>query len=139
MVDHYLDYNELDSLSGNTLADTVIGAMKRQFTCHGILDEVINDNGPQFENHEYSRFGRAYSFAIVKSSPYYSWENGKAESAVKIAKNILKKSWTEDPYLALLAYRNTPPLLLPWTMSHVKKTQGYCRNANTRYEQIILF
>ena len=47
-------------------------------------------------------------FTIVKSSPYYSRGNGKAESAVKIAKNILKKSWKEDPYLTLLAYRNTP-------------------------------
>ena len=32
----------------------------------------------------------------------------KAESAVKFAKNILKKSCHEDPYLALLVYRNTP-------------------------------
>ena len=32
----------------------------------------------------------------------------KAESVVKIAKNILKKSHHEDPYLALLAYRNKP-------------------------------
>ena len=31
-----------------------------------------------------------------------------AESATKIAKNILKKSQKEDLYLALLAYRNTP-------------------------------
>ena len=47
---------------------------------------------------------------MIKSSPYYSRGTGKAESAVEIAKNILKKSCHEDPYLALLAYRNTPQL-----------------------------
>ena len=36
MVDHYSDYIELDSLSGNTTANSVIRAMKRQFTPHGI-------------------------------------------------------------------------------------------------------
>ena len=30
------------------------------------------------------------------------------QSAVKVAKNIFKNSDNEDPYLALLAYRNTP-------------------------------
>ena len=44
----------------------------------------------------------------VTWSPYYSQGNGKAESAVKVAKNILKKSGQEDPYLALLAYCNMP-------------------------------
>ena len=53
-------------------------------------------------------FARDYGFALVKSSPYHSRSNGKAESAVKIAKNILKKSREEDPYIAFLAYRNTP-------------------------------
>ena len=107
MVDHYSDYTELDSLSTNTSANAVIRAMKRQFARHGIPDELLTDNGPQFDSHEYSRFAQEYGFIIVKSSPYYSWGNGKAESAVKIAKNILKKSRKEDPYLALLAYRNT--------------------------------
>ena len=108
MVDHYSDYIELDSLSGNTSADSVIRPMKRHFASHGIPDELITDNGPQFESHEYSRFAGEYGFTIVKSSPYYSRENGKAELAVKIAKNILKKSRKEDPYLAHSAYRNTP-------------------------------
>ena len=78
------------------------------FARHGIPDECISDNGPQFDSYEYSRFARDYGFNLVKSSPYYSRGNGKAESVVKIAKNILKKSRHEDPYLALLAYRNTP-------------------------------
>ena len=62
----------------------------------------------QFDSHEYSSFAREYRFTMIKSSPYYSRANRKAESEVKIAKNILKKSRHEDPYLALLAYRNTP-------------------------------
>ena len=108
MVDYYSDYIELDSLSGGTSGNSLIRALKRQFARHGIPDELITDNGPQFESHEYSRFAGEYSFTIVKSSPYYSRENGKEESAVKIAKNILKKSRKEDPYLAHSAYRNTP-------------------------------
>ena len=56
---------------------------------------------------EYSRFAREYGFTSTKSSPCRSQGNGKAESAVNISKNILKRSRHEDPYLALLAYRNT--------------------------------
>ena len=108
MVDYYSDYIQLDSLSGSTSANSVIRAMKRQFARHGISDELITDNGPQFESHEYSRFVGEYGFTIAKSSPYYSRENRKAESAGKIAKNILKKSRKEDPYPAHLAYRNIP-------------------------------
>ena len=108
MVDHYSDFFELDPLGGNTSANAVIRAMKRQFACHGIPDECISDNGTQFESHEYSSFAREHGFIVRKSSPYHSRGNEKAESTVKIAKNILKKSRHEDPYLALLAYQNTP-------------------------------
>ena len=107
MVDHYSDYFELESLR-KVAASTVIRAMKRNFTRHGIPDTCISDNGPQFGYHEFSWFARDYGYALVKSSRYHSRGNGKAESAVKIAKNILKKSREEDPYIALLAYRNTP-------------------------------
>ncbi|XP_029199313.2 uncharacterized protein K02A2.6-like [Acropora millepora] len=100
MVDHYSDYFELEPVR-NVGASTVIRAMKRNFPCHGIPDTCISDNGPQFNCHELSRFGCDYGFAMVKSSPYYSHGNGKAESAVKIAKNICKeiarKSREEDP------------------------------------------
>ena len=98
---------ELEPLR-NVAASTVIRAMKRNFARHGIPDTCISDNGPQFDCHEFSRFARDYGFAMVKSSPYHSHGNGKAESVVKMAKNILKKSREEDPYIALLAYRNTP-------------------------------
>ena len=107
MEDHYSDYFKLESLR-NVAASTVIRAMKRNFARHGIPDTCINDNGPQFDCHEFSRFARDYGFALVKSSPYHSRGNGKSESTVKIAKTILKKLMEEDPHIALLAYRNTP-------------------------------
>ena len=77
--------------------------MKRNFARYGIPDKCKTDNG-----HEYSRFAREYGFTSTKWTPYHSQGNGNAESAVKIAKNIMKKSRNEDPYFALLAYRNTP-------------------------------
>ena len=107
MVDHYSDFIELDYLK-NTTANVVIKAMKKNFARHGIPSECISDNGPQFVCYDYKSFAKEYGFISVTSSPYYSQGNGKAESAVKVAKNILKKSGQKDPYLALLAYRNTP-------------------------------
>ncbi|KAL9976247.1 hypothetical protein ACROYT_G013519 [Oculina patagonica] len=77
MVDHYSDFFELDPLGRNTSANTVVRAMKRQFARHGIPDECITDNGPQFESHEYSRFAREYGFITRKSSPYHSRGNGR--------------------------------------------------------------
>ena len=69
-VDHYSDYFELDSLRSAT-ASVVIQAIKRIFARHGIPDECICDNGPQFDSYEYSRFARDYGCNLVKSSPYY--------------------------------------------------------------------
>ena len=91
MVDHYSDFFELDPLSGNTSANSVIRALKRQFARHGIPDECITDNGPQFDRHEYSRLAREYGFIIRKSSPYHSRGNGKADFAVKIGPPSIPK------------------------------------------------
>ena len=46
----------------------------------------------------------------MTSSPYHSQSNGKAESAVKIAKTLLKKARKDDAdiYQAILNWRNTP-------------------------------
>jgi len=46
----------------------------------------------------------------VSSSPHHHKANGKVESAVKIAKSLIKKSLKDnkDPWLALLDQRNTP-------------------------------
>ena len=50
----------------------------------------ITDNGRHFKSHKIIL--KVRGFTIVSSSPYYSQGKEKAESAVKIVKNIFKKS-----------------------------------------------
>lgn len=49
-----------------------------------------------------------YNVQIVNSSPNRARSNGLAEKAIGIAKNIMKKSWSEVEMYALLEYSCTP-------------------------------
>ncbi|KAI4894807.1 hypothetical protein NFI96_015293, partial [Prochilodus magdalenae] len=108
VVDHYSDFWEIDLLP-DLSAETVIKRCKAQFARHGQPDKVITDNGPQFTA-QFKRFACDWEFEHVTSSPRYPKANGKAESAVKIAKNILRKAMhdADDPWKAMLHWRNTP-------------------------------
>ena len=91
-------------------ASTTILKLKSHFARYGIPDQVISGNGPQFTSDEFINFSRTWDFEHLTSSPGNSKANGKAESEVKTAKRMLKKSIRAgtDPYLAVLDYRNTP-------------------------------
>ena len=107
-VDYYSDYFELDFQSGTT-AESVIDATKRHFARHDIAD-MVTDNGPQYSSAHFSKFPREWEFQHTTSSPLHSQSNGKAESAVKIAKNLVKKAkrGNKDLQMSLREWRNTP-------------------------------
>ena len=94
-VNYFSDHWELDQLP-DTLSSTVIAKTKEHFGRYGIPETVISDNGAQFCSHEYTVFAKDWDFTHVTSSPYHSQSNGKAESAVKIAKSLLKKARKDD-------------------------------------------
>ena len=104
-VDHFSDFIELDELD-NTLSLTIINLTKAHFARHGIPEVLLSDNGPQFISTEFASFCDLYGITHITSSPYWPKGNGKAESAVKIVKSMMKKC--TDLQLALLLYRNTP-------------------------------
>jgi RNase H-like domain found in reverse transcriptase/Reverse transcriptase (RNA-dependent DNA polymerase)/Integrase zinc binding domain/Integrase core domain len=108
-VDHYSDWFEVDLLDDQT-AKSVIKKCKKNFVAHGIPEIVICDNGVQFLSKEFRDFAQKYEFKISTCSPYHKEGNGKAESAVKIAKSLIKKSIVSktDLELILLGWRNTP-------------------------------
>ena len=109
MVDHYSDFWEIDLLP-DLSAGTTIRRCKAQFARYGISDRVISDCGGQFDCREFRAFSRGWGFEHVMSSLRHPKANDKAESAVKIAKSLCRKSdrANEDPWKAFLHWRNTP-------------------------------
>lgn len=63
-------------------------------------------NGPQYSSDQFAAFTREWEFQHTTSSPLHSQSNGKAEPAVKIAKNLVKKAKREnkDLQMALLEW-----------------------------------
>ena len=109
LVDYWSSYFEVQELKRIT-STTVITACKVQFARHGIPDVLITDNGTQFSSSEFAKLAEAWKLEHKTSSPHHPQSNGKAENAVKICKNLLKKARADnrDPLLAFLDWRNTP-------------------------------
>ena len=71
---------------------------------------MVADGGSQFDSKEFEKFASEWEFSVSLTDPYHSQSNGKAESAVKIAKRLLRKSAdsNQDVHKAVLDWRNTP-------------------------------
>ena len=70
---------------------------------------IVSDGGPQFTSQEFKLSVENWGITHITSSPMYQRANGRAESAVKIMKTLVK-TYEEggDPYEAMLEQRNTP-------------------------------
>jgi hypothetical protein len=82
-------------------AASVISMCRRIFVANGVPKIVVTDNARQFVGNEFANFADDWSFKDVKSSSYHQQANGKAESAVKIVKNIIKKKSNIDQRMRL--------------------------------------
>ena len=81
-----------------TSSRSVIQALKTVFSRHGIPDSLVSDNGPAYASEQFWEFASQWEFKHITTSPHYPQANGKAESAVKICKTLLKKSVSEIRY-----------------------------------------
>ena len=104
-VDYYSKWIEIAKLD-NLTSTSIICHLKSQFARHGIPDEVVSDNGPQYASAAFTEFTKSCGFVLTTTSPHYPQANGEFEGAVEIIENLLRKA--PDPYKTLLNYRNTP-------------------------------
>ena len=128
VIDYFSRYVEIAKLNSESSA-AVIKHMKSIYASHGILLEVVSDNGPQYSSREFAMFSKEYGFVHSTSSPKHPQSNGEAKRGVKTVKALLKKA--EDPYLALSAYRY---LLLVTACGAVdeQKTKNHTTNFTKR-------
>ena len=105
VTDYFSRYPEVIKLTSTT-SSAVISVLKSLFSRHGIPQDVMSDNGPQYASQEFTTFAKTYGFKHTTSSPHSPQSNGHAERAVQTAKKLLKGS--TDPYLSLLSYQTTP-------------------------------
>lgn len=109
VVDYLTNYIEIDLLTTTTTSQ-IIKKLKLMFTRWGIPCQIMTDCGPQLTSSEFKDFLQEWGIEQKKSSPHHHQSNGKAESAVKIMKNMIKKcrESNSDTFKALLEQRNTP-------------------------------
>ena len=106
MIDYYSRDVEICQVTKKVDTGETISKMQKAFSRQGIPDILFSDNGPQFSSCEFKQFAKGYGFEHITSSPRYPQSNGEVERAVQTLKAILNK--TNDEYLGLLSYRNTP-------------------------------
>lgn len=108
IADYFSRYPDVYKLT-DTGAISIINCLKGVFSRFGIPQVCISDNGPQFNNHQFTKFMQEWEIIHKTSSPGYAQSNGFIEAMVKAIKNLLIKAKMEglDWNLALLEYRNT--------------------------------
>ncbi|XP_055527104.1 uncharacterized protein K02A2.6-like [Wyeomyia smithii] len=109
-VDHFSNFVEVDFLNDGQQTTEHIDRCKKNFSRLGVPRKIITDSAKQFVGKEWAQFMKAYNIIHATSAPYHHESNGKVESAIKIAINVIKKALEDgkDIWLALLDWRNTP-------------------------------
>ena len=82
VVDYYSRYIETALLRDTTQG--VIQQLRSIFARHGIPEQVMSDNGPQFSSEAFTNFAKTYDFTHVTSSPHFPQSNGKRKEPLKL-------------------------------------------------------
>ena len=98
----------------STTATKTVEELRKLFTTHGLPEQLVSDNGPQFVAEEFGSFMKNNDIKHIRSTPYHPATNGLAERFVQTFKQALRAAAIERNPLSwklanfLLAYRTTP-------------------------------
>ena len=113
IVDAHSKWPEVVPMT-TTSATRTIEELRRLFATHGLPEQLVSDNGPQFTADEFGEFLRSNGIKHIRSAPYHPATNGLAERFVQTFKQALRAALTEKKSISwklanfLMAYRTTP-------------------------------
>lgn len=83
--------------------------MQKQFARRGYPKEIMTDSGKNYDSRQFAEFCNQKNIHHQKTLLYHYPSNGKARSAMKVIKNLLRKAKKSvlDTYESPLVQRNT--------------------------------
>ena len=112
-VDYYSRWFKIGILS-TINSQKVIKCLDNWFTCHGLPDLIVSDNGTTVTSQEFKDFLGMYKIVHRKVTPYSPQANGEVErqnrTILKAIEIVVaeEKDWKSELNTFLKAYRSTP-------------------------------
>ncbi|EYC19105.1 hypothetical protein Y032_0025g1176 [Ancylostoma ceylanicum] len=113
VVDAKSKWPEVKPMKSTATAKT-IEVLREIFSVHGLPEEIVADNGPQFASREFKEYCQCRNIELTLTPPYHPNSNGEAERFVQTFKNGLYKAVREGRKMLesardlLFEYRVTP-------------------------------
>ena len=113
VVDAHSKWPEVREMKSTTAART-IEVLRQLFASHGLPEQVVSDNGPQFTAEEFAAFMKVNGIKHIRSTPYHPSTNGLVERFVQTFKRAMRAGESEGKSMEhrlanfLLTYRSTP-------------------------------
>ena len=95
----------------STTARATVDALRSLFAIHGLPEEIVSDNGPQFVAQEFKGFLRYNHVKQILSAPYHPASNGEAERAVRTFKQAMKAAKNEPGTMSRTVARSLSRLV----------------------------
>ena len=74
----------------STTAERTVEALRSIFTAHGLPEQLVSDNGPQFTSEVFQEFVQQNDVKHIRCSPYHPSSNGLVERFVRTFKEAMK-------------------------------------------------
>ena len=95
-IDAYSKWTEIQAMS-ETTTEVTIQQLCKIFSAHGLPEQIITDNGPQFVSEQFEKFCRLRGIQHNITVPYHPRSNGEAKKLVETFKLSINKA---DPKTA---------------------------------------